>query len=122
MITIRRWRQNAPSNTDHATRTQGFRVRELRPLNGHSCADENAKEKGGGKAQATRKEQGESEVLTFLLAPSLLRALNPLLRFLGRKPIPCEPATSGMREHKCKPLRIGEHAPVVGEQVGGAQR
>jgi hypothetical protein len=111
------WRQNETANTDLETRAYWFRVRELRSIDERVGSRKTAKEKGGREAQTTSKEQGKGESLKLPLAPSLPGALNPLLRLLGRKPIPCEPTTGSMRQHEGEALRISQPASVIAERL-----
>ena len=69
------------------------------------------------RKRLARRTRQKSEALTLPLAPSLPGALNPLLRLLGRKPIPCEPTTCSVRKHEGEPLRISHPASVVTEAL-----
>src|SRR5947209_1051745 len=107
MNTIRRWRQNATANTDRDTRTQRFRIRELRSVRWHPDAGEAEEAEASKETAETEQVQG----LAFSLSAPLAFCSLSLLAF-SSQPFPRQTTASNPRAHDAEPLSVCQFALV----------
>jgi hypothetical protein len=106
-----RWRYDATANQNRDTRTEGFRVRELRQACGHSHARQTKEEKTANKAEAEQAKR-----LAFSLSASLAFSSLSLLPFSSES-FPSEASASNLRAHDSEALRVGQFATVVAKRL-----
>src|SRR5437667_8703821 len=113
MTHVRGWRQNASTNADSDTRTQGYRVRELRPAHRNPDAG-NAKEKGEDDQEGSRKDKAS---ITTTLTTALTFPPSPLhglfVRFFASEALPSQSTSYDLRDHERETFRIGQVPTVV---------
>jgi hypothetical protein len=108
-----RWRQNATAIACTDSRTERFRVRELRQARRHSHARKAEEENRTGKET---KEAEQAKSLAFSLSASLAFRSLSLVLFVG-EPIPSQTASSHLTAHDSEALPIRELASVVAEAL-----